>query len=116
MNVTIYHNPRCGTSRSTLEMIRAAGIEPTVIEYLMNPLSRAELTDLVARIGTSARAVLRDKEDLAGELGLRDPGLGDEVLLDAISAHPILLNRPIVVTDKGARLCRPAETVRDLLP
>jgi arsenate reductase len=116
MEATIYHNPRCGTSRSALELMRSAGIEPTVIEYLKDPPSRAELAELVAKLGGSARAVLRDKEDLAGELELRDPAVDDEVLLDAMAAHPILLNRPIVITAKGARLCRPAETVRELLP
>src|SRR5262245_30204184 len=113
MTVTIYHNPRCGTSRNTLALIREAGIEPEVIEYLKTPLSRAELAALVARMGVPVREVLRAKEDLAGELGLRDPAVGDDALLDAMAAHPILMNRPIVVTDKGARLCRPAETVRE---
>ena len=116
MGVTIYHNPRCGTSRSALELIRAAGIEPRIVEYLKTPLDRAALAALVARMGVPARAVLRAKEDLAGELGLRDPAVADDALLDAMAANPILMNRPIVVTDKGARLCRPAESVREVLP
>jgi len=116
MDVTIYHNPRCGTSRTTLAMIREAGIEPTVIEYLETPPSREELAALVARMGMPARAVLRAKEALAGELGLRDPAVGDDALLDAMVANPILIERPIVVSDKGVRLCRPAETVREVLP
>ena len=116
MDVTIYHNPRCSTSRNTLALIREAGIEPRVIEYLKTPPSRAELADMVARMGVPARAVLRSKEELAGELGLRDPGVGDDALLDAMTANPILIERPIVVSDKGVRLCRPAETVREVLP
>ena len=116
MTVTIYHNPRCSTSRNTLALIREAGIEPTVIEYLKTPPSRAELAGLIARMGVPVRAVLRAKEDLAGELGLRDPALGDEALLDAMAAHPILIERPIVVSDKGVRLGRPPEAVRAVLP
>ncbi len=116
MSVTIYHNPRCSTSRKTLELIREAGIEPTVVEYLKTPPSRAELADLVARMGVPVRAVLRAKEDLAGELGLRDPAVGDDALLDAMAANPILIERPIVASDKGVRLGRPPEAVREVLP
>lgn len=116
MTVTIYHNPRCSTSRKTLELIREAGIEPTVIEYLKTPPSRAELADLIARMGVPVRAVLRAKEDLAGELGLRDPATSDDALLDAMAANPILIERPIVVGDKGVRLGRPPEAVREVLP
>lgn len=116
MEVIIYHNPRCSTSRKTLELIREAGIEPTVIEYLKTPPGRAELADLIARMGVPVRAVLRAKEDLAGELGLRDKAVGDDALLDAMAAHPILIERPIVVSDKGVRLGRPPEAVREVLP
>jgi arsenate reductase len=116
MDVTIYHNPRCSTSRNTLALIREAGIEPTVIEYLKTPLSRDELADLVARMGVPVRAVLRAKEDLAGELRLRDPAIGDAALLEAMAANPILIERPIVATDKGVRLGRPPEAVREVLP
>ncbi len=113
--VTIYHNAACGTSRNTLAMIRATGAEPVVIEYLKNPPSRAELQDLVRRMGIPLRAVLRQKGTPFAELGLEDPALSDDALLDAIAQHPILINRPIVVTPKGVRLCRPSETVLDLL-
>ena len=116
MDVTIYHNPRCGTSRTTLALIRERGIEPTVIEYLKTPPARDELAALIARAGLSVRDVLRGKEALAGELGLNDPAVTDAALLDAMVAHPILINRPIVVTAAGARLCRPADRVLDLLP
>ncbi len=115
MTVTIYHNPACGTSRNTLAMIRATGIEPTVIEYLKTPPGRDDLRDLVKRMGVPLRDVLRRKGTPYDELGLDDPGLSDDALLDAIEAHPILINRPIVATDKGVRLCRPSETVLDLL-
>lgn len=115
MSTTIYHNPACGTSRNTLAMIRASGAEPTVIEYLKTPPTRAELLDLLARAGLSVRDVLRQKGTPYGELGLADPALADESLLDAIEAHPILMNRPIVVTPKGVRLCRPSERVLDIL-
>jgi len=114
-DVTIYHNPRCSTSRNTLALIREAGIEPRVIEYLKTPPGRDELADLVARMGVPTRAVLRAKEELAGELGLRDPAVGDDALLDAMAAHPILIERPIVVSAKGARLGRPPEAVREVL-
>jgi arsenate reductase len=114
--VTIYHNPRCSTSRNTLALIREAGIEPTVIEYLKAPPSRDELADLIARMGVPVRSVLRAKEDLAGELGLRDPAVGDAALLEAMAANPILIERPIVASEKGVRLGRPPEAVREVLP
>lgn len=113
--VTIYHNPACGTSRNTLAMVRATGAEPAVIEYLKTPPSRAELQDLVQCMGIPLRAVLRQKGTPFAELGLDDPALSDDALLDAIEQHPILINRPIVVTPKGVRLCRPSEMVLDLL-
>jgi arsenate reductase len=115
MSVTIYHNPACGTSRNTLAMIRATGTEPAIIEYLKAPPTREELLDLVKRMGIRVRDILRRKGTPFAELGLDDPTLSDDALLDAIAAHPILINRPIVVTSKGARLCRPSETVLDLL-
>jgi len=114
--VTIYHNPSCGTSRNTLAMIRNAGIEPTIIEYLKTPPTREILIDLIARMGIPVRALLREKGTPFHELRLNDPSLSDERLLDAMMAHPILINRPIVVTPKGVRLCRPSELVLDLLP
>lgn len=114
--VLIYHNPACGTSRNTLAMIRAAGIEPTIIEYLKTPPDRATLTDLIARMGTPVRALLREKGTPYAELGLADPALSDEALIDAMMGHPILINRPIVVTGHGVRLCRPSEVVLELLP
>jgi arsenate reductase len=113
--VTIYHNPTCGTSRNTLAMIRAAGAQPVVIEYLKTPPSRTELQELVRRMGIPLRAVLRQKGTPFAELGLDNPALSDDALLDAIEQHPILINRPIVVTPRGVRLCRPSETVLDLL-
>ena len=116
MSVTIYHNPACGTSRNVLGLIRNAGLEPTVIEYLKTPPSRDELKDLIAQIGVPVRALLREKGTPYGELGLDDPARTDDELLDAMLAHPILINRPIVVTPLGARLCRPSETVLDILP
>ncbi|GGF50014.1 arsenate reductase [Azorhizobium oxalatiphilum] len=116
MDVVIYHNPACGTSRNVLAMIRDAGIAPRVVEYLKTPLTRDELAALIARMGVPVRAVLREKGTPYAELGLGDPALGDDALLDAMAAHPILMNRPIVVTPRGARLCRPKETVLDLLP
>jgi arsenate reductase len=115
VSVTIYHNPACGTSRNTLAMIRATGTEPTIIEYLKTPPSRDELRSLVQRMGIPLRDVLRRKGTPYDELGLDDATLSDDALLDAIGAHPILMNRPIVVTPKGVRLCRPSETVLDLL-
>lgn len=115
-DVIIYHNPDCGTSRNTLAMIRNSGIEPHVIEYLKTPPSRTLLQQLVERMGVSVRDILREKGTPYGELGLGDSGLTDEQLLDAIEAHPILINRPIVITPKDVKLCRPSETVLDLLP
>ncbi|RVT97681.1 arsenate reductase (glutaredoxin) [Rhodovarius crocodyli] len=116
MSVTIYHNPDCGTSRNTLAMIRNSGIEPHVIEYLKTPPSRAELTGLIARMGITARDLLREKGTPYAELGLGDPALTEAQLLDAMMAHPILINRPIVVSPAGVRLCRPSELVLELLP
>lgn len=116
MDVVIYHNPACGTSRNTLAMIRNADVEPHVVEYLKTPPSRAMIVWLAARIGDPLRALLREKGTPFAELGLGDPSLTDDQLLDAIEAHPILLNRPIVVSPNGVRLCRPSETVLDLLP
>lgn len=115
MTVTIYHNPACGTSRNTLAMIRQSGEEPVIIEYLKMPPSRAEIVSLAEKIGVPLRSLLREKGTPYAELGLSDESLSDDALLDAIEAHPILLNRPIVVTDKGARLCRPSEQVLDIL-
>jgi arsenate reductase len=115
MTVTIYHNPDCGTSRNTLAMIRAAGIEPVIIEYLKTPPSRARLSELIAQMGIPPRALLREKGTAYAQLGLADPKWTDDELLDFMLAHPILINRPIVVTPKGARLCRPSELVLDLL-
>ncbi|CAE6773927.1 arsenate reductase (glutaredoxin) [Paraburkholderia domus] len=116
MSVTIYHNPDCGTSRHTLAMIRNAGIEPHVIEYLKSPPDRATLKNLIERAGLTVRAALREKGSPYAELGLADASLSDEQLLDAMLAHPILINRPIVVTPLGVRLCRPSEVVLDILP
>jgi arsenate reductase (glutaredoxin) len=116
MDVIIYHNPDCGTSRNTLGMIRNAGIEPHVIEYLKTPPSRPLLKQLIARMGISVRDLLREKGTPFRELGLDDPNFSDDELLDAMIAHPILINRPIVVTASGVRLCRPSETVLELLP
>lgn len=116
MDVVIYHNPACGTSRNTLAMIRNAGVEPHVVEYLKAPPSRALLVQLIDRMGITARALLRENGTPYAELGLDDPSLADEALVDAMIAHPILINRPIVVSPKGVRLCRPSEAVLDLLP
>jgi arsenate reductase (glutaredoxin) len=116
MDVIIYHNPDCGTSRNTLAMIRNAGIEPHVIEYLKTPPTRLLLRQLIERMGISVRDVIHEKGTPYKELGLDDPSLTDDQLLDAMMAHPILINRPIVVTPKGVRLCRPSEAVLDLLP
>lgn len=115
MSVTIYHNPDCGTSRNTLAMIRQSGAEPTVVEYLKTPPTRETLKQLIAAMGTSVRAVLREKGTPYKELGLDDPKWTDDELLDFMTRHPILINRPIVVTPKGTRLCRPSEAVIDLL-
>jgi arsenate reductase len=116
MDVIIYHNPNCGTSRNTLGLIRNAGVEPHIVEYLKTPPTRLLLRQLALRTGAPLRALLREKEPIFRGLGVDDPSLDDEALLDAIEAHPILLNRPIVVTPKGVRLCRPSERVIDLLP
>lgn len=113
--VTIYHNPACGTSRNTLAMIRASGVEPEVIEYLKNPPSREKLIELVSLMGVNPRDCLREKGTPYTELGLGDLSLPDNVLIDAMLQHPILINRPIVVTSKGAKLCRPSELVLSLL-
>ena len=116
MTVTIYHNPDCGTSRNTLAMIRQSGIEPTVIEYLKDPPTRVKLTELIAAMQIPVRALLREKGTPNAELGLADLKLTDDQLIDFMLAHPILINRLIVVTPKGVRLCRPSEAVLDLLP
>ncbi len=116
MDVVVYHNPACGTSRNTLALIRHAGIEPHVVEYLKTPPTRALLASLIARMGVPVRAILREKGTPYGELGLADPTLSDDRLLDAMMAHPILINRPIVVSPLGVRLCRPSEVVLDILP
>jgi arsenate reductase len=115
MTVTIYHNPSCGTSRNTLALIRNAGIEPDVIDYLQHPPPRATLVDLIGRAGLTVRAAIREKGTPYLELGLDDPAKSDDVLLDAMLAHPILINRPFVVTPAGVRLCRPSEEVLDIL-
>jgi len=115
MPVTIYHNPACGTSRNTLAMIRASGEEPDVIEYLKTPPRREQLIALINAMGVKVRDVLREKGTPYAELGLADPKWTDDQLIGAMLAHPILINRPIVVTGKGARLCRPSELVLDLL-
>ena len=115
-DIILYHNPDCGTSRNTLAMIRNAGLEPHVIEYLKTPPSRALLVQLIARAGITPRQLLREKGTPFAELGLGDAGLADAALIDAMMAHPILINRPLVVTPLGVRLCRPSETVLDILP
>ena len=116
MDVVIYHNPACGTSRNTLALIRNAGIEPHVVEYLKTPPSRAMLKYLASRMGLGLRDILRRKGTPYADLGLDDPALGDDALLDAVAAHPVLIERPIVVTSQGVRLCRPSETVLEILP
>ena len=116
MDVIIYHNPKCGTSRNTLGLIRNAGIEPHIIDYLKCPPTRPLLKELIARAGLTVREALREKGTPFQEFGLADPALTDDDLLDAMMAHPILINRPFVVTPKGVRLCRPSELVLDLLP
>lgn len=116
MDVIIYHNPDCGTSRNALELIRHVGVEPHLIEYLKTPPSRVMIAQLAARTGQPLRALLREKGTPFAELGLGDPALTDDQLLDAIEAHPILLNRPIVISPLGVKLCRPSEVVLDLLP
>lgn len=116
VDIIIYHNPDCGTSRNALAMIRNAGIEPHVVEYLKTPPSRAMLVALIDRAGLTPRALLREKGTPYAELGLGEPSLSDDVLLDAMMAHPILINRPLVVSPLGVKLCRPSEAVLDLLP
>lgn len=116
MNVTIYHNPECGTSRNTLALIRHGGIEPRIVEYLMNPPSRDELRTMIAEAGLTVREAIREKGTPFAQLGLDDPSLTDHQLLDAMLAHPILINRPFVVTPMGTRLARPSEAVLDILP
>jgi len=116
MSITVYHNPACGTSRNVLALIRARGSEPRVIEYLKTPPSRAELVQLIARMGVSVRDVLRQKGTPYDELNLANPALSDDALIDAMMANPILINRPIVVTPDAVKLCRPSETVLEILP
>lgn len=114
--VVIYHNPACGTSRNTLAMIRNAGIEPTIVEYLRDPPGRAQMQGMIERAGLTVRQALREKEALCRELGLDDPAATDARLLDAMALHPVLLNRPFVMTPRGTRLCRPSEVVLQILP
>ena len=116
MDITIYHNPNCGTSRNTLALIRNTGVEPQVIDYISNPPSREVLKDLIAKAGLTVRDAIREKGTPYAELGLDNPALSDDELLDAMLAHPILINRPFVVTPNGVRLCRPSELVLDILP
>jgi len=115
-DIIIYHNPDCGTSRNTLGLIRNAGIEPHVVEYLKTPPSRVLLEQLIARAGLTPRDLLREKGTPYAELGLEDPALGDAELIDAMMAHPVLINRPLVVSPLGVKLCRPSEAVLDILP
>ena len=114
--ITIYHNPQCGTSRNTLAMIRNSGVEPVIIEYLKTPPTREQLLALIAASGLSVREVLRSKEAQCSELGLLDPARSDTEILDAMLVHPVLINRPLVVTPLGTRLCRPSEQVLEILP
>jgi arsenate reductase len=114
--ITLYHNPDCGTSRNTLAMIRGSGVEPRIVEYLKTPPDRATLVALIAAMGIAPRDLLRQKGTPYAELGLDEATLGDQALIDAMLAHPVLINRPIVVTPIGTRLCRPSEAVLDLLP
>ena len=116
VDIVIYHNPECGTSRNTLAMIRNAGIEPHVVEYLKTPPARALLVELIDRAGMTPRELLREKGTPYAELGLGDTSLSDDALVDAMMAHPILINRPLVVSPLGVKLCRPSEAVLDLLP
>lgn len=115
MDITLYHNPQCSKSRTTLALIRGAGIEPRVIDYLQTPLDKEALCDLVARVGVPVRALLREGESAYAELALGNPTLSDELLLEALAVHPALLNRPIATTAKGGRLCRPPELVLELI-
>jgi len=116
MSITMYHNPNCGTSRNTLAIIRQSGVEPTIIEYLKTPPSREKLVELIKAMGIPVRALLREKGTPFHELGLDNPKWSDDELIDQMLAHPILINRPIVVTPKGVQLCRPSEAVLELLP
>jgi arsenate reductase len=116
MSITIYHNPDCGTSRNTLEMIRQSGVEPIIIAYLVNPPDRAHLVAMIKAAGLTVRDAIRVKDTPYAALGLDDTSLSDTALLDSMQAHPILINRPFVVTDLGVRLCRPSEAVLDILP
>ncbi|HEY5338937.1 MAG TPA: arsenate reductase (glutaredoxin) [Rhizomicrobium sp.] len=116
MTITIYHNPNCGTSRNTLALIRNSGEEPVVIEYLKTPLAKPALRALLVTLGISARDLLREKEKICAELGLSSSAVSDDALLDAMAENPILMNRPVVVTPLGAKLCRPSELVLDILP
>jgi len=115
MDITIYHNPRCGTSRTTLELIRASGVEPTIIEYLKQPPSHALLKAMAEAAGLPVRALLRKKEEIYQEMALDNPALSDDALIDAMLAQPILIERPLVVSSKGVRLCRPSEMVLEIL-
>ncbi|RJG00989.1 arsenate reductase (glutaredoxin) [Noviherbaspirillum sedimenti] len=115
MNITIYHNPACGTSRNTLALIRNAGVEPQVIEYIKNPPTRERLKEMIEKAGLTVRQAIREKGTPYAELGLDDPAITDDQLLDAMVAHPLLINRPFVVTPEGVRLCRPSEVVLDIL-
>lgn len=116
MDVTIFHNPQCSTSRKVLGLIRAAGIEPTIIEYLKTPPSRSVLKTMIAKAGLSVRDAMREKNELYTELGLDDPNRTNDELLDAMLAHPVLINRPFVISSRGTKLCRPVETVLEVLP
>jgi len=115
-NIKIYHNPKCSSSRNTLALIRERGHEPEVVLYLETPPMREELLSIIQATGSTARGLMRSKEALYSELGLDNPSLSEDALIEAMLAHPILMNRPIVITQKGARLCRPAELVLDVLP
>ena len=115
-DITIYHNPKCGTSRNVLALIRNTGAEPEVIEYLLTPPTREKLLELITQMAVPVRDAMRRKEALYEELALDNPALGDDALVDAMLAHPVLINRPIVVTTLGTRLCRPSEAVLDILP
>ncbi len=115
-DIVIYHNPACGTSRNVLALIRNSGVEPHVIEYLKTPPSRAMLVQLIERAGMTPRQLLREKGTPYAEIGLDDATIGDDALIDAMMEHPVLINRPLVVTPRGVRLCRPSEAVLDLLP
>jgi arsenate reductase len=115
MDISIFHNPTCGTSRNTLALIRNTGVEPQVVDYIANPPTRAVLADMIAKAGLTVREAMRSKEAVYAELGLDNPALDDGALLDAMVANPVLINRPFVVTPAGARLCRPSELVLDIL-